>query len=189
MSDGPHRTLPLRRKWKIVTERADVEAYSAGEVAEALCPALASDWRAEVSASLFRALAGLFERGDQTNLVPNGAQDFAALRAGAQSPLEALLVDVSCDVLRDGRRGNDALLGAVHDSLTERALASIRQVEEHYLREAPERDPSGVRTRLEASIAAAPIAELARALVEGKPTTKDFRTKKRDGVDDGVSLP
>ena len=48
MSDGPHRSLPLRPGWKRTAERADTPAYEATEVTRAASRALEDDWRAEV---------------------------------------------------------------------------------------------------------------------------------------------
>ena len=49
MSDGPHRSLPMRKPWKDLAMRGDKAAYSASEVAEAATNALASDFKMEVS--------------------------------------------------------------------------------------------------------------------------------------------
>ena len=43
MSDGPHRTLPMRRHWKDTAERAAKLVYSPSEVREALTVALKRD--------------------------------------------------------------------------------------------------------------------------------------------------
>lgn len=45
MSDGPHRSLPMRKHWKDLAERADKAAYSATDVAEALPVALQKEFR------------------------------------------------------------------------------------------------------------------------------------------------
>ena len=40
MSDGPHRSLPMRRGWKHVAERGDKPAFTTEDIAEAIVPAL-----------------------------------------------------------------------------------------------------------------------------------------------------
>ena len=52
MSDGPHRSLPMRPAWKKLAERADKAAFSAEEVRDALPAALAEDWRKEIPDSI-----------------------------------------------------------------------------------------------------------------------------------------
>jgi hypothetical protein len=49
MSDGPHRSLPMRRGWKRVAERGDKRAYASEEVSEAIIVALEQDCRQEMS--------------------------------------------------------------------------------------------------------------------------------------------
>jgi len=36
MSDGPHRTLPMRRGWKRLAKRADKSAFNAEDVKDAV---------------------------------------------------------------------------------------------------------------------------------------------------------
>lgn len=55
MSDGPHRSLPMRKPWRELAMRGDKAAYSASEVAEAATNALASDFKMEVSGTDPRA--------------------------------------------------------------------------------------------------------------------------------------
>lgn len=47
MSDGPHRSLPMRKGWKKLAERGDGRLHTAEQVREAVPLALADDWRAE----------------------------------------------------------------------------------------------------------------------------------------------
>jgi hypothetical protein len=63
MSDGPHRSLPMRAGWKRTAEQADKPAYSAAEVSDAMCRAVEDDWRAEISDSCVRRLGQIL--GDQ----------------------------------------------------------------------------------------------------------------------------
>ncbi len=48
MSDGPHRSLPMRRPWKTVAECADNAAFEVGEIREFILPALENDCRREM---------------------------------------------------------------------------------------------------------------------------------------------
>ena len=48
MSDGPHRSLPMRRPWKTVAECADTPAFEVEEIREAIVPALEHDCRREM---------------------------------------------------------------------------------------------------------------------------------------------
>ena len=48
MSDGPYKSLPMKRPWKDVCERAYKESYSEQERAESMFVAFHSDFRREV---------------------------------------------------------------------------------------------------------------------------------------------
>lgn len=56
MSDGPYKTLQMRKGWKRLVRRSYREASSDDEILEALSPALRDDCREELSRDLFRAV-------------------------------------------------------------------------------------------------------------------------------------
>ncbi len=60
MSDGPHRSLPMRKPWKELAKRGDQSTYDSEQVAEAATRALVSDFRNEVSWSLINDLKSIF---------------------------------------------------------------------------------------------------------------------------------
>lgn len=187
MSDGPHRSLPMRRKWKVLSERADRPAFSAEQVTEAVCPALASDWLQDISQTMVRLLRNVLG-GDELTLFPGDiARQVEDLRSRSTSPLETLLVEAASDAVNDGLRGQEALERAAADTLRERAIRGILQVEEHWRREVREQRVSNVRDRLEASVASAPISSLALTLINGE-STRGIAAPKRGNLDDGVPL-
>ena len=47
MSDGPHRSLPMRKGWKKLAERGDGTLHSDEQVRDAVPLALTDDWREE----------------------------------------------------------------------------------------------------------------------------------------------
>src|SRR4051794_22811334 len=103
MSDGPHKTLLMRPGWKRLSERADKTGYAAAAVAAAVCPALADDWRTEMSNSIVQRVrmvvgadAGGFLFSDQAD------QDLATLRDVASSPLAGLYIDCVREALAEG---------------------------------------------------------------------------------------
>ena len=48
MSNGPHRSLNMRRGWRQFAERAGNAAFTDGEHSDALAVALECDWSEEV---------------------------------------------------------------------------------------------------------------------------------------------
>ena len=191
MSDGPHRTLPMRRPWRAVCEIADNAAHALDEVVERIAPALAADARGEISDGFQRQLSRALHVGDtQPVLFDDARQTVAALRARAGSPMEAGLADAIDDALRAGATGLDALRSGMVVALEDRGLAAVRHVEEHYLREVPQKRAVHVRERLEAGLLGAreAVARLAEDLVTGASAHTRTTIVDRSGLDDGVSL-
>ena len=48
MSDGPHRSLPMRPQWKRLAERAHNQAFSVEEAGDAIVDAVSQDWTKEM---------------------------------------------------------------------------------------------------------------------------------------------
>lgn len=187
MSDGPHKSLPMSRRWRALSRRADNQTFSADEVTEAFVPALVSDWTAEVSEPLLKLVRRALAPEEASLFSDQMAQDVEALRSKSSTPMESLLIDAACDAALAGLSGDEALRLAVADTLLERGLRGIRQVEEHWLREAKDSRAADVRARLETSLSAAPIADTVAALLGGAKA-RQFTPAKLDGVEDGVPL-
>jgi hypothetical protein len=189
MSDGPYRTLPMPKPWKTLAKCADLAGFSPENVQEAACPALSADWHAGVPDGLVRQLRTVLDGGVTGLLFPEQReQDLATLRGKAASPLAGLLIDCAVQALADGLDGDAALRAATEAALRERALAGVRQVEEHYRRRvAPDRTDN-VRSRLEAAIGTAPIGRLAGELLGEQPRAVSRAPAKHDGLDEGVPL-
>ena len=188
MSDGPHRSLPMRRAWKTLAAQADNKAFTLDHVAEAACFALAGDWQMEIPPTVVKAVASVFGDEAQTGLFTGDIQALTRLRTDSGSPLMAAFIDAAADVITDGLRGPQAIERAIEATLLERALRELRAVEEHFLRRSPRDRAVNVRVRLENSVALAPLGELARAIAKGAASVRRFQPEKRDGLDEGVPL-
>lgn len=188
MSDGPHRSLPMRSAWKRLAERADNPNFTPEQVAEAMCAALADDWRKEVSPSLFEAVASVLGENEQSGLFGGDANQLGRIRGVCDSPLAAAFVENASEMLDDGIRGPEATVNAAEAALRDRALREVRSVEEHYLRNATQPRAANVRVRLEAAVGISHLGELARVIGQGAPTARRFAPAKRDGLDEGVPL-
>src|SRR6266850_1284782 len=92
MSDGPHRSLPMRPAWRRVAERGDKRAFTLEEISQALAPSLFRDdvatrmeaLRPQAGAGIGRAVldnVGLLSAAD--------ADGFAVV----QEALKAALID------------------------------------------------------------------------------------------------
>jgi len=173
MSDGPHRTLNMRKPWKALVERADGAAYSHAEVVACVGPAVSSDWNCEVSSEYLAEVGQFLGCGKQVQLFEKDPAEIDRLRQRAASPMEALLADYVID-----------------KTMRESAVRRMLQAQEHY-----ERNSSGVRathmkSRLQkAVIASAPtFSVMAQAIVSGSRIVSRAPSR-HEGLDDGPPLP
>jgi hypothetical protein len=188
MSDGPYKTLKMSPKWKALAKLAGNSAHAAEEVAEAVPAALVADW-GEIGPGFLRQVRAALGDDDRGMLLPEVAkQEVQRLRSQAANPMQALLADNAQDVLRDGYRGAEAFEEATAATLAERADRGVRQVEEHYRREASQGKAADIRARLTDSVAAANLRSLAAGLAGGVSTRALTAATDRSGIDEGVSL-
>src|ERR1700690_3372398 len=91
MSDGPHRSLPMRPWWKQVALRADKSAFSVPECADALAVALEREFAEELRPKFLQGLQnahaepGLFSAAE--------SPDVQKLASEAATPLERRVLD------------------------------------------------------------------------------------------------
>lgn len=186
MSDGPHRSLPMRRHWKALAARAATPAYSPTQVAEAFPVALKRDF-GEAPLSQIRDILG---GGEQSSLFreDRAAQLEAARHACRGSAAANTLIDCAIEATANGLTGDTAFRTALENASDAHAKAGCHQIEEHWRREEPQ-STVNVRDRLNTARSACSYSDLASELMSGKPTGKgDLRLRKRTGVDEGPSL-
>ena len=187
MSDGPHRSLPLRPKWRKVAERADLCAYTPADIAEAIEPALYNDWRNDVPADMVRDVRKMMD--GQTWLFGDRVAELEKLRSmAAGRGLANLFLDCVLTEVRAGNVDSNALASAATTTLRCWASANARAIEEHYLRKARSERSRHVRCGLDQGIATADLDGLGRKLVglDAGPVVRTI--PKHDGIDDGVSV-
>jgi hypothetical protein len=189
MSDGPHRSLPLRTGWQKVAEAADNQAAGADEIAERIPAALKQDWNQEVPGRLVREIAKILTENQGTLFASDRMEKLEVLRpAAAGSPLGGTLLDHAIEIAVSGRTGIEAVTETIQSALMDRAANSSRAVEEHYHREATRERSDNVRGRIEDGVRQAPIRDLARDLSGETDAPSVAAPKKRSGLDDGVEL-
>lgn len=186
MSDGPHRSLPMKRHWKDLAERAATPAFSAGEVADCVPVALRQDFR---ETPLLK-VRDIFGGGEQSSLFSEdrAGQIEAARRACRGSAAGTALIDSALEANADGLAGDAAFKAALQTALAAHARAVCHQIEEHYLREEPQ-NTARVRDRLAAARKRCDFGGLASEMMSGGPTDKEsLRLRKRKGIDEGPPL-
>jgi hypothetical protein len=189
MSDGPHRSLPLRRAWKKVCEIADGRAHAIEEIVERIPAALAADVIGEIGEGLLKSLRRILTP-EQPSLIDDARAQVAALRANARSVMEVDLVESVGDALRAGKMGVEALLVGAEVVLEERGHAAKRSVVEHYLRKAPQARALHIERRLGDALQRATdsLRGLAVGLANGSVRRALPKASDRSGLDDGPTF-
>lgn len=189
MSDGPHRSLPMRKPWRELAKRGDQGTYDAEQVAEAAAGALVSDFKNEVKWSLIDALKSIFTGRDNSLRLPEIAlQELEAakvLAAGSVFGMNAVAWGI--ELISEGRFGLDAYYDAIGLAAKERGFANVRSVEEHYLRESNQRRSDNVSKRLHTAISSLSEGRLGSMLVAPE-LARPQRLKKKIHLDEGVPL-
>ena len=188
MSNGSPSSLPMRRRWKLVAERADKRSYTVEEITEALVPALDQDCRDEMSPAF---IAGLRQVAEEPSLFRDvAAERLESLRPLAGSGMGRTILDNVGPLAATDIEGWSLLKESMKAAVQDRANRGIRQVEEeHYLREATAPRANNVRGRIEDSAARADLDGLVASVLSADATRIPRRPAKRTGLDDGVTLP
>lgn len=189
MSDGPYRSLPMSRGWKLLAEFADNRNFDPSDVCKAVVPALTEDWHFGVPDSVVQVIRQAFLDQQGELFAQERDRQIELLRGSTPvHGLARLLVDCADAELRAGGAGVEALAGVGRSALEVRAARGVRQVEEHYHREgAPVLKTKDVRARLEEGIRGAPLESLGREFLGIGPAVPRS-SLKHDDVDDGVPL-
>ncbi|WP_250525235.1 hypothetical protein [Caballeronia sp. GAWG2-1] len=189
MSDGPHRSLPMRKPWKELAKRGDQSVYDVDQVVEAATNALASDFKSEVKWSVIDSLKAIFTGRDNSLMLSEIAlqelENAKVLAAGSVFGMNA--VAWSAELINDGRFGLDAFHEAIGLAGKMRGFANVRSVEEHYLRESNHRRADYVGKRLYNAISSLSDGQLGLILAAPE-STRTPRSSKKTQIDEGVPL-
>ena len=187
MSDGPHKSLPLPRRWQDLAERAANYAFSDAEVSEAMLVAI----RKEFGGLPMEKLRDAINASDQAGLFSDTVEgDLDALRVACPGSASwNALIDCSIDEIRRGGGGAEALSAACEASVDLKLRAASRQIEEHYLRKQGNSSAFSMRHRLSDSRQAVDTVSIASEICgTASRSSSNTRIRKQDGLDDGVSL-
>jgi hypothetical protein len=187
MSDGPHRSLPMRRGWKRVAERGDKRAFASDEVSDAIIIALEQDCHREMPAPFLDAAWRIFSDPEPSLFAVQISPQLETLRQLAGPGIGRLVLEQAILVAERGKTGMAGLVEAMTNALTDRAAKGARQVEEHYCRESTTPRAKRVRARIEEGISGAVVDRLARRILKVEQT-HGLRPTMRQGLDDGVKF-
>lgn len=188
MSDGPHRSLPMRRGWKRVAEYADNLTFQSEEINGAVIHALEQDCHEELSPEYMVSLRAVFRVSENLLFERDVQSELEALRGQAGSGVGNTILEHAVQKSATCRPTPNTLVEILTDALTDRVARGARQVEEHYLRESKQPRANTVRARIERSSNRSAIEGLARQILNPDGDGSSLPTLKRQGLDDGVML-
>ena len=188
MSDGPHRTLNMRKRWKALAERADNAAFSPEDVVAHVAPAVSGDWNDEISPSFLRDVGQYLGCGEQSHLFEKDPAEIDRIRRKASSPMEAAFAENAKD---SNKRGEAALQEAVQKTMRECAVRRTLQAHEHWVRNTSPQRASRMKGRIQAAVVTASatvFGPMAQSVVAGNRMSSRAPAK-RGGLDSGPALP
>ena len=187
MSDGPHKSLNMRRFWKEFARRAALAAHEPSEVCEALTPALLHDAR-EIPLEKAKEIFSVTDQADLFSEDVMGRLDRLRHECAGSSTGNAF-IDSAQEAFQDGLRGERAIVRALLGALDETRRAAFQSIEEHWRRDGTVEATAYVRSRLNNAWDAFDANAVASVIFSGVPKRFLGSTLiKRDGVDEGPRL-
>lgn len=187
MSDGPYKSLPMAPWWKKVAQAAENSAHSPEELREVLKEAAARDIRKALPSSLVREVLSALE-SSAADLFGDPQAVISGIDDKVIGPVARMFMDaVARQCVRDGLDAEAAVNNAIMETAADGALCGVRQVEEHYRREAKPVSSDAVRNRLHEARCSADFSDLQVDRNTGSVESPGH-VIRRSGLDDGVDL-
>lgn len=186
MSDGPHRSLPMRRHWKKFAERASKRSYSLEDVAAVLPSALMRDFKEAPIKEVHDILVG---DGQIPLFHQDSADQLERLRRICRgSTVGYAVIDCAMEASANGLTGEAAYNAAVINASKAHSRAVFHQIEEHFRRKEPG-SQFNLRSRMNDACSQVSFGSFASAMMSGKVGTKgNFDVIKHAGIDEGPQL-
>lgn len=186
MSDGPHRSLNMAQHWKKLAARADNDAYCDDEAKSQFQKALQKDWIKGIPKKLHAGITAIFDGANGSLFPEDRVEQLRQLEHyAAGHGLAQLYLDQAKRMANFGGYSSADVVSCVLKSWGARR---VRQIEEHYLRNASGESSDHIRSRLEHVCDASASHGLANQLTASSKPASINANRKKSGIDDGVSL-
>jgi hypothetical protein len=189
MSDGPHRSLPMGRRWKKLAECLDNPSFSAEDLRERRDAAILGEFAREVSESMMAALRNILCNSEQGMLFAPTGSEVENLRSLSNgSPVGGLLLDCAIDAVDSGYVGEAALSAACSDTASELFERHSRGMAEHFQREAGAKRAADFQSRLDSLHDGNSMTNLTSRIVQGGRALVVRPPTRHSGLEDGVAI-
>jgi hypothetical protein len=186
MSDGPHRSLPMRPWWRRVAARGDNCNFSPDEVSQALVPALERECLAELRPNFLEGLRSLLS--EPTLFSPILSPQAEILDGQARTGLERLVLDNIAVLSPEDAADFNYVQRGLENALRGHAQSYSRQIEEHWQRKASGARTQRIRTRLEDALGTTDFSGVAQRVLRPAGQRSSTSVPQKTGLDDGVNL-
>lgn len=190
MTDGPHKSLPMKVPWKRVAEKASKEAFAIKEVAEVLNHALISEASQQFLSETKRILAANMPDALFSMRPEEIVHEFTEMRTKFPGTnFENNFLDAILGAVKAGEPAESLLISAGEYALTQEAQNHFRGIEEHWLRKKGTSDTDNIRQRLKNANSEVDYKNLSK-IIFGFNHSKPLSTRpaKHRGIDEGVPL-
>jgi hypothetical protein len=189
MSDGPHRSLPMGKRWKKLAECLDNASFSADDLCERRDFAILGEFAREVPDTLMSGLRDILRSSDQGSLFAPSGEEFENLRMHASgSSVGNLLLDCAIDAVNSGISGEAALAAACNETANEILDRHGRGMAEHYQRKTGAKRASHFQSRMQSVQDGRSMDALVNRIVQGGRATVIQAPTRHTGLDEGVSF-
>ncbi len=189
MSDGPHRSLPMGRRWKKLAECLDNASYSADDLCERRDSAILGEFKREVPDTVMSGLRDILCSSDQGSLFGPSGDEIENLRIHTSgSSVGNLLLDCAIDAVNSGASGEAALAAACNETANEILDRHGRGMAEHYQRKTGAKRASHFQTRMRSVQEGRSMDALVNRIVQGGRAMAIRAPTRHTGLEDGVSF-
>jgi|GraSoi_2013_20cm_1033751.scaffolds.fasta_scaffold09417_2 hypothetical protein len=188
MSDGPHRSLPMRRHWKDTAERAARPVHSSAEVCNALTHALKRD----ILEAPIEKMRDILNSRKPDLFHIHQLEQLEQLRSTCRGSAAAnLSIDCAIEAVQGGLKGQAAVESTLRNALEETMRSAFRGMNDHYQREATPKETHNLRARLDAARHKLDCGAVANELLSPTkpPSPRSLKLLRHTGLDEGPERP
>lgn len=184
MSDGPHYSLELRKRWKKSAEVFDNPASTITERSNAISDALAADCKLEHLENAIEQAQDNLSSPQGSLLAETDMQEVRESFAGYE--LAERFADFTDLAISEGYTPNDSIEMGLCNALNERATKNARAMEEHYLKESNSARSNTLYNNAQEAISHTSFPTLAKEIINLPNRRYQNKHIKQTGIDVGV---
>lgn len=189
MSDGPHRSLLLRRYWKKALERGENHAFSSKEICEPLALATKKEFSKEILGIIIREIGN--EMNATLPFPDERVQRLEDLRTECRgSVADNTLIECVIEAVLEGQDPGQAVSNGLKNAAEEVTNAHLRSMKEHCLRKTDPRTAYLISDRMYEAAGKMDFSAVASDIISEieSGTSNSKKLRKKPGLEEGPEL-